>query len=222
MPAAEDVYSDEESFLDEGVSYQSAASVAEPGALNWAPDNVVNHVASIKLPEVLENGRLQDTKHYLHRAGRKIYHYCPAIINELKSAPPRSVENTVETHHLNILDHLRLAQDDLLEYCVACFECHRDADSVIAIAGAGPFWSWCCVRRKDVPKWDWASNCLKDNSKASVKKVYTKWDLLFAKNGYTTLGTKTSDERLNQINKDYLYPMLTDGHTPAAPNFTWH
>ncbi|PPQ81990.1 hypothetical protein CVT25_014641 [Psilocybe cyanescens] len=217
----EDAYNEDEPFFDQEISLQSAASVADQGSLNWIPDNVVNHVASIKLPAVPEKGSQYNKEHYQHRAGRKVYHYCTAIINELKAPPPRQSTDLV-AHSASVKQTLRLAKRQLLEYCVAYFECHRNANSVIIIASAGPFWQWCCIRREDVPQWDWVSHCLMDSSLEFDEKFYKTWNARFDKHGsYSILGTKTSDERLTLINKQYLHPMITDGHTPAAPNFSW-
>jgi hypothetical protein len=143
----------DEAMFFEDYSNNSAATVPGGGAKDEEPDILVNHVATVDLKMPTSQ---QSKNHYIHRAGKKVYHYCTALIGELKPPPSRSLEG--EAHESEVGAGLRAAQSDLLEYCAAYFECHPKAKSVIALAAAGPFWKWTLVYPKYVPEWNWILN----------------------------------------------------------------
>jgi hypothetical protein len=194
-------------MLCEEYSNNSAATVPGHGAKDEEPDIVVNHVATVDLKMPTSQ---QSKRHYVHRAGKKVYHYCTALIAELKPAPSRSL--TGEAHEAEVGSGLRAAQSDLLEYCAAYFECHPKEKSVIALAAAGPFWKWTLVYRKYVLEWNWIVN-----EPAGMKgHEVARWHERFG-NPPFVLGTESSDEELTQLNKHHIYKMLVDGHTPEIP-----
>ena len=67
-------------------SNNSAATVPGGRAKDEEPDIVVNHVATVDLKMPTSQ---QSKNHYVHRAGKKVYHYRTALIAELKPAPSR-------------------------------------------------------------------------------------------------------------------------------------
>lgn len=167
----------------------------------------MNHVATINLKEPTCQ---QGMDHYVHRAGKKVYHYCTSLIGELKPAPSRSLKGG--NHTVAVSFGLTAAQQDLCEYCAAYFECHPKAKSVIALAAAGPFWKWALIQRLDVPKWNWIVNEAADPEDSRL----ADWDEKFSMD-YLILGTESSDKELTKINEQHISKMLTDGHTPDVP-----
>ena len=177
------------------------------GAKDEEPDILVNHVATVnlKLPTCQ-----QSRDHYVHRAGKKVYHYCTSLIGELKPAPSRSLKGA--DHATEVGTGLKAAQKDLCEYCAAYFKCHPKAKSVIALAAAGPFWKWALINPKHVPEWNWILNEPADPKGYKV----ANWNKRFSED-YFVLGTESSDKELTKINEQHIYKMLSDGHTPDIP-----
>lgn len=151
------------------------------GAKDEEPDILVNHVATVNLKEPTCQ---QSRDHYVHRAGKKVYHYCTSLIGKLKPAPRRSLEGI--DHVIAVGLGLRAAQKDLCQYCAAYFESHPKAKSVIALVAAGPFWKWALIKRNHVPEWNWILNEVADQKSYRV----ANWDNKFSMN-YLILGTES-------------------------------
>lgn len=102
-----------------------------------------------------------------------------------------------------------------MEYLSAYFECNSGSQPVIALAGAGPFWTSAVIWKTDLPTVDWRTKQLPGAKDTKVVDFYTKFG-----DQHLILGTTESDEELSRINAMYLFPILSNGHftdvTPAT------
>ena len=150
----------------------------------------------------------QEIGHYRHRSGVKVSHRCCALIAELKQAPPRAFRELQMFDHesISLLDN---AQHEALKYCSAYFanfKADQSHGSVIAFAGAGPFWQWAKIHPGDVEDlYDLISQVEKEGKTQRVtrKKLSKKFQ-----NTPFILGTGESDEELTRISRDHIYPLL--------------
>lgn len=94
-----------------------------------------------------------------------------------------------------------------MEYCSAYFACNSESRSVVALAGAGPFWKSAVLLRTDVPAFDWRIKELSQAGDPKAEAFYDKFG-----EGYFILGTIESDEELSRLNRIHIFPMLRDGH----------
>lgn len=168
------------------------------------PDFVLSHVAHYELP-LPDPETPEASLHYEHRAGLKVFHQCCPLIAELKPSPPRFFAGN--TRDVAVLSALRSAQDDLMEYCSAYFKCNSGAESVIALAGAGPFWIWANILRTNVPEFDWRTKTM---AMMTDPKEAIFRDMFGLK--HFTLGTLESDLELSRISQDWIWPTLNDDH----------
>jgi len=183
-------------------SLESAISRPDVGAVNEEPDFVLSHVGQRELPHPQSD---REKAHYVHRAGVKVFHHCCALIAELKTAPPRF---STGVSRLFLTDfHLHAAQEDLVEYCSAYFECNPHASSVIGFAAAGPFWKWSVIQPPDLPRVNWMTKKVDKANDPKLREFHSK----FGHNVFT-LGTPESDKELSIISQEHIYPMLHDGH----------
>ncbi|KAF9455637.1 hypothetical protein BDZ94DRAFT_1316007 [Collybia nuda] len=205
-----DLFVKTESFDDSGdegpnVSRESAVSQPEMNAIDEEPDFVLSHIAHYYQPPVGPNSSEAEKRHYLHRAGVKVFHQCCPLIAELKSAAPRFYKGLMQDFFIKT--SLWLACSDLMEYCSAYFKCNAEAKSVIALAASGPFWYWANIQKADVPEFDWRTKKHERKNDPKVKIFRRKFGLK-----YHTLGTSKSDKELTKINQEYIWPLLNNGH----------
>lgn len=185
---------------DPDLSIESAISRPDGGAIDEEPDFVLSHVGHYDLPTPQSP---EERLHYEHRAGVKVFHHCCPLIVELKPPPARFSKSL----RLGLQSRFRHAAMDLMEYCAAYFECNPESQSVIALAGAGPFWKSAVVLRSDVPVFDWKEKVLSQARDPKVERFSEKFV-----GDFFTLGTTESDEELNKLNQKHIFPILRDGH----------
>lgn len=149
--------------------------------------------------------------HYQHRAGIKVFHHCCPLIAELKPPPSRFFNGAA--HNAALRGRLRSAITDLIEYLSAYFECNSESQPVIALAGAGPFWTSAVIWKTDLPTVDWRTKRLPWAKDPKVADFYTKFG-----DQHFILGSTESDEELSRINRMQIFPILRNGHyTDVTP-----
>lgn len=189
----------------------SIDSIKDVGSFGRQPDIYVSHIATALLSEPDPQNKDHVERHKL-RCGRKVYHQCGAVIVELKQGPTRQklgINYTV--YAMSVVVN---ARDDQLEYCSAYFASHPESMSVIAIATAGPVWTWANINRSSTPKWDFLENCPNTTSRKN-KRLEKEWPSLFSVVKH--LGTEDSDKELSKIRDLHISKLIGPDHTYKVP-----
>ncbi|KAJ3846137.1 hypothetical protein EV368DRAFT_89511 [Lentinula lateritia] len=203
-----EVIADEILKTDEHVSTENVEESDYPGfsvSTSRLTGDEPSHVGPWSPETILQKLRNK----YLHSGGYTIQECTPRALVELKTLPHRHVVRHKFDNPMAwdlflqelIAAHLP-AMSDLANYAVILFRRYSHIQEFLAIAGAGPFWRWAIINRRDIP---WREPDQYPRNREIHDQELHRFYNLFT-NDYFELGTSRSDEELERLKGIFFRP----------------
>ncbi len=196
------------------VSMETTETAGDSYAADRFPDIMLSHIQVVPWADEppLDSPAYES---WACRMGARAFHQCFPIIGELKRAPPRAARG--ELRDRSILKLLQEAIKDLTTYISVYFDDDPDAQSVIGICGAGPWWKWVELQREDATPY--ANIEGRSLSSPVMVEAILKLEQKFTERDLVYLGKPESDQQWTAV-RAALIPILNahaDHYPPPPP-----